>query len=67
MALTLCHRDLTQVLLGIAYLAIVRDNLFHHTLHDYSSPAQVTTAADHVSHTVSGAANTIAVKVAARS
>ena len=33
-----------QVLLGIAYLAIVRDNLFHNSLHDYSSPAQVTIA-----------------------
>ncbi len=30
-----------QVLLGIAYLAVVRENLFQHTLHDYSSPEQV--------------------------
>ena len=38
--LLLC--DAAQVLLGIAYLAIVRENLFQHTIHDYSSPEQVT-------------------------
>ncbi len=44
LVLNRCSRVAAQVLLGIAYLAIVRDKLFHNALHDYSSPAQVPTA-----------------------